>query len=58
MFVNYVEVALRSFAKNKINFVIIVAGLSLGMLCPILIMAFVSDELLYKMKKWTYMDAR
>ncbi|MDA1372702.1 MAG: ABC transporter permease [Proteobacteria bacterium] len=44
MFANYLKVTLRALLKNKTNFAINVAGLSLGMVCSILIMLFVADE--------------
>ncbi len=44
---NYVKIAVRNLLKNKISTVINVTGLSIGMICCILIVMYVVDELSY-----------
>lgn len=45
MYKNYLKVALRNITKDRISTLINLTGLSLGMLCCILIMLWVQDEL-------------
>ncbi|GAB3943984.1 ABC transporter permease [Spirosoma harenae] len=47
MLKNYLKIALRNLAKHKVNTVINVAGLAIGMACCLLIVLYVSDELSY-----------
>jgi putative ABC transport system permease protein len=47
MFKNYLVTSLRSFARNRLNTWISVAGLSIGMATSILIILFVQDEFKY-----------
>jgi putative ABC transport system permease protein len=44
---NYFKIALRSLLKNKMNTVINITGLSVGMVCCMLIVMYVADELSY-----------
>lgn len=45
MFRNYLMTSLRSLRKNKLNSLLNISGLSVGMACCILILVFVRDEL-------------
>ena len=47
MFKNYFKTAWRSIQRNKVNSLINIAGLSIGMACVILIVMYVKDELGY-----------
>jgi len=47
MLANYLKSTRRTLLRHKTNFVINVSGLSLGMVCSILIMLFVADEFSY-----------
>jgi hypothetical protein len=47
MFSNYLKVAWRNIARNKVNSIINIAGLAIGMTCVILILFYVQDELQY-----------
>lgn len=47
MFKNFIKVTLRNIAKNKFNSILNIFGLSLGMVCFILIALYVMDELSY-----------
>jgi len=47
MLKNYLKTALRSLLKNKMNTAINITGLSIGMVCCILIVMYVMDELSY-----------
>ncbi|RIV17234.1 ABC transporter permease [Fibrisoma montanum] len=47
MLKNYLKTALRSLLKNKMNTAINITGLSIGMVCCILIVMYVTDELSY-----------
>jgi len=47
MFNNYLKIALRNIMKHKIYSFINIFGLSVGMVCTILIMFWVQDELSY-----------
>ena len=47
MFSNYLTTALRNIARNKLYSFINIAGLALGLICAILIVLFVRDELSY-----------
>lgn len=47
MIADYLKVILRSLLKHRSNFLINVVGLSLGMVCSVLILLFVRDELGY-----------
>lgn len=47
MFRNYVAVALRSIARNKLTSFINIFGLALAMTCALLIYLFIQDELSY-----------
>ena len=44
---NYVKIALRNLLKNKTNTSINILGLSIGMVCCMLIVLYVADELSY-----------
>ena len=44
---NYIKIALRSLWHNKVHSVINILGLSLGIMCCILIVLFVNDELTF-----------
>ncbi|GAB3175349.1 ABC transporter permease [Telluribacter humicola] len=45
MLQNYLKIAWRNLLKNKVNTAINIIGLSIGMVCCILIVMYVSDEL-------------
>lgn len=47
MFVNFIKTALRNIKKQKIYFIINLAGLSLGITASIMIALYVADELSY-----------
>jgi putative ABC transport system permease protein len=47
MLKNYIKIAWRNIRRNKINSVINIAGLAIGMTCVILIVMYVQDELSY-----------
>ncbi len=47
MFWNYITMSWRNLLKNKINSVINIAGLALGLACCLLIMFFLKSELSY-----------
>jgi putative ABC transport system permease protein len=47
MLKNYLKVALRSIARNKLTSFINIAGLALAMMCCLMIYLFISDELSY-----------
>ncbi|WP_247233127.1 ABC transporter permease [Telluribacter sp. SYSU D00476] len=47
MLQNYLKIAWRNLLKNKVNTAINIIGLSIGMVCCILIVMYVSDELSY-----------
>jgi putative ABC transport system permease protein len=47
MFRSYSKIAWRTIRKNKVSTLINVAGLTLGLICGLLITAFVLDELAY-----------
>src|SRR5687768_776827 len=47
MIKNYFKIALRNIARNKVNSFINIAGLAIGMVCVILILFYVEDELKY-----------
>lgn len=47
MFRNYFKIAWRNFIRNKVNSFINIAGLAIGMVCVILILFYVQDELKY-----------
>ena len=47
MFQNYLKIALRNLKNQKIYSFINVAGLTIGMVCCILILLWVQDELSY-----------
>jgi len=47
MFKNYLKVAIRNVAKQKVYTLINITGLALGMACCILILLWVQDELSY-----------
>ncbi|WP_375444087.1 ABC transporter permease [uncultured Fibrella sp.] len=47
MLSNYLKIALRNLARNRVNTLINVAGLTLGLTCCLLITAYVLDELSY-----------
>ena len=44
MLKNYLKIAWRNIARNKVNSFINIAGLAIGMSCVILILLFVQDE--------------
>jgi len=47
MLINYLKIAIRQFKKQKSYSIINIAGLSLGMVCTIIIFLWVQDELNY-----------
>jgi len=47
MFKNYFKTAWRSMQRNKVNSIINIAGLSIGIACVIFIVMYVKDELSY-----------
>ena len=47
MFKNYFKTAWRSMQHNKVNSIINIAGLSIGIACVIFIVMYVKDELSY-----------
>ena len=47
MIKNYLKIALRNILKNKIYSVLNIVGLSIGIVCTILLFLFVQDELSY-----------
>ncbi|MCF8432318.1 MAG: ABC transporter permease [Melioribacteraceae bacterium] len=47
MLKNYIKIALRNLAKNKLYSVLNIIGLSIGMVCTILLLLYVQDELVY-----------
>jgi len=47
MFKNYFKTAWRSKQRNKVNSIINIAGLSIGIACVIFIVMYVKDELSY-----------
>jgi putative ABC transport system permease protein len=47
MFGNYLKIALRNAIRNKIHSIINTAGLVIGLVCFILIMMWIRDELNY-----------
>lgn len=47
MIKNYIKIAWRNIARNKVNSFINIAGLAIGMACVILILLYVQDEVQY-----------
>src|ERR1700759_3028057 len=47
MFKNYFKTAWRNMQRNKVNSLINIAGLSIGITCVIFIVMYVKDELSY-----------
>ncbi len=47
MITNYIKLALRTLARNKLYTIINVLGLSVGFVCAILILLYIDDELSY-----------
>lgn len=47
MFKNYLKIALRNLQRNKIYSVINIVGLALGLVCAMLIILYVKDEVSY-----------
>src|SRR3981081_865836 len=47
MIKNYFKIAWRNITRNKINSIINISGLAIGMSCVILILFYVQDELKY-----------
>src|SRR5687768_12450831 len=47
MIKNYFKIAWRNILRNKVNSIINIAGLAIGMACVILIAFYVQDELRY-----------
>ncbi|MBN2008253.1 ABC transporter permease [candidate division KSB1 bacterium] len=47
MFSNYLKIAVRNLFKNKLNSLINILGLAVGMACTILLLLWVQDELSY-----------
>ena len=47
MFKNYIIIALRNLARNKVYSFINIAGLSIGLACAMLILLYVKDEVSY-----------
>jgi putative ABC transport system permease protein len=48
MFKNYLKLALRAIKRNKINSIINITGLAVGMACTILIFIWIQNELSYE----------
>src|ERR1700733_10567811 len=47
MFKNYFKTAWRNMKRNKVNSIINISGLSIGIACVIFIVLYVKDELSY-----------
>jgi len=47
MLKNYLKIALRSLNRNKINSIINISGLAIGLACVLLIGLYIKDELSY-----------
>src|ERR1700761_4942230 len=69
MIKNYLKIAMRNLAKNKVHTFINIAGLSVGLACSILILLWVQNELsidayhangdrLYKVFEREYYDGK
>jgi putative ABC transport system permease protein len=47
MFTSYLKLTLRNLARNKLYSIINIFGLSVGILCAVLILLYITDELSY-----------